>query len=453
MKNLKIATTICFASLLMLCNSNIALATTGVVNTPAARIREKASSDSEILTKAYEDEEVEILGEDGDWYKVKVNGQTGYVSKSLIDKKSESSKNTNTVSTYKTDDVSNTTSNTTTSNSTTSNDTTSSSKAVISEDVVGKILPNFASNEVMLLAKDEEVEILRELNNWVEVSANGREVWILKSKINSDDTETTSEVSEKENTVEENNTIAENTVTNTTANTATNTTTNTTTNTSTSNTTSTTEVRNQKGIVNVETANVREKADKSSSIIARLDEDDEVTILSEEGDWYKIQSSKVESGYVSKSLITVSNVSSRSSQEEREETQTTENATTKGSEVASFAKQYLGYSYVLGGKTPETGFDCSGFTRYVFKNFGYSLGTVASDQNSLGTEIARSDLQEGDLILFYNEEKTKIGHTGIYIGNDEFIHAANPDRGVVIDNLSTSSYYSSRFVNARRIVE
>ena len=59
----------------------------------------------------------------------------------------------------------------------------------------------------------------------------------------------------------------------------------------------------------------------------------------------------------------------------------------------------------------------------------------------------------GDLILFQNEEKTKIGHTGVYLGNGEFIHAANPQRGVVIDNLNTMSYYNTRFVNAKRIVE
>ena len=61
------------------------------------------------------------------------------------------------------------------------------------------------------------------------------------------------------------------------------------------------------------------------------------------------------------------------------------------------------------------------------------------------------DLQIGDLILFQNEEKTKIGHVGIYIGGGNFVHAANPDRGVVIDNIITSSYYNTRFVTAKRI--
>ena len=55
--------------------------------------------------------------------------------------------------------------------------------------------------------------------------------------------------------------------------------------------------------------------------------------------------------------------------------------------------------------------------------------------------------------MFQNEGKTRIGHTGIYIGGDQFIHAANPDRGVVIDNLSSNSYYNTRYVSARRLVE
>lgn len=439
MKNLKVTGCICLALLAL--SSNVAFAATGIVNTPAVRIREKASTDSAILTKAYENEEVEIIAEEGDWYKVKVNGKTGYASKSLIDKKGENSKKEtenkvpeNTVSTYEPEKTTE----------------TNNSKPTIKEDVVGRILPNFGSNEAILLTKGTEVEVLKELNNWSEISVSGTKVWVLKNKINigtetptvtTDDIKTEGNTVSSENTVTENNTVAETQNTTIPAET-------------TNTTTTTTEARNDKGIINVETANIRKKADKSSSIIYHLDEGDEVTIVAEEGDWYKITNSEVESGYVSKSLVTVSDVSSRGTQEVREETiHPSETLPAKGDDVANFAKQYLGYSYVLGGKTPETGFDCSGYTRYVFKNFGYSLGTVAADQNSLGTEVARTDLKVGDLILFYNEEKTKIGHTGIYLGNDEFIHAANPDRGVVIDNLSTNSYYSTRFITARRIVE
>ena len=67
--------------------------------------------------------------------------------------------------------------------------------------------------------------------------------------------------------------------------------------------------------------------------------------------------------------------------------------------------------------------------------------------------MSRNDLRPGDLILFYDEAKTKIGHTGIYISNGDFIHSANPQRGVVIDNINTNSYYNERYIVAKRIVE
>ena len=490
-------------SLLVLLCSNICFASTGIVNTPAVRIREKASTDSKIVIKAYEDDEIEILGEEGDWYKVKFEGKEGYASKSLIKEKgSSSNKNettndsatntsttntsANTINTNTSNTSNNTTTdtNTPTANNTVSNNDTSSSSTsseennTINGDTVVRVMPNFASNEVRLLAKDTKVEVLRELNNWCEISLENTNGWILKNKVNNETVQTSTEPQTPpetntvpaENTVSD-NTSTQNTVTNesknnmvanntSTSNTNTSSTNTATTNTTASNSSTTTDnSRNGKGKINVETANVRAKASKNSAILNCLDIGDEVTIVAEEGDWYKITSSKVESGYVSKALVTVSDVSNRSAvrEEAKSEESVTEElaiiATTKGTDVVSFAKQYLGCSYVLGGKTPDSGFDCSGYTRYVFKNFGYSLGTVAAEQNSLGREVDRSDLQEGDLILFYNEQKTKIGHTGIYIGGNEFIHAANPDRGVVTDNLQTNSYYSERFVTARRIVE
>ncbi|MBO5397597.1 MAG: SH3 domain-containing protein [Clostridia bacterium] len=454
MKNSKIISAF-FVILLVLLSSNIAFADTGIVNTPAARIREKASKDAEILTRAYEDDEVEILGEDGDWYQVKVNGKTGYVSKSLIKKKESTSndKVENTVSDNQTNE-------TTSENqevpaeATPSNETTISSKTTIKEDTVARIMPNFASNELILLTKGTEIEVVREINNWTEIIISGRKAWILKNKVNIGVVVPNEEL---ENTTPEQNTTSENNTTKP-ENTVVENTNTTNQNTTSENTSS--EARNMKGIINVETANVRAKAESSSKIIDKLDEDDEVTIIAEEGDFYKITTSKIESGYVAKRLVTVADISSRGTVEVREkveetksEASTVQTSANKGLEVIEFAKQYLGYDYVLGGKTPETGFDCSGFTRYVFKNFGYSLGTVAADQTSLGTEIDKSNLKEGDLILFYNEENTKIGHTGIYIGNNEFIHAANPERGVVTDNLVTNSYYATRFVTARRIVE
>ena len=423
---------------------NLSNADTGVVNTPAVRIREKASTDSSILTKAYEAEEVEILGEEGDWYKVKVNGKTGYASKSLIklkDDKTNADNNNTSTNDNKTQNNEAEKNNETTENTVVPN--------IIKEDVSLKLLPNFASNEIKLIIKGKEVQINKELNNWVEITVENTSGWILKNKLGTKEEvtalvepeqaeEQTPETKPVEN--KENEKTPEKTTTNDAEKTG--------------------EARNLKGTINVETANVRAKADKSSSIIDHLDIGDEVTIVEEIGDWYKITSNEVKNGYVAKTLITLIDVTSRGTTEVRPNTEseekkveTTENTTATGLAVVEFAKKYLGTAYVLGGKTPETGFDCSGYTRYVFKNFGYSLGTVAASQNTLGAEVSRENLKEGDLILFYNEEKTKIGHTGIYIGGDQFIHSANPERGVVIDEFSTNSYYSTRFVTARRIVE
>lgn len=443
---------------------NICFSATGIVNTPAARVREKASIDSTVITKVYENDEVEILAEEGDWYQVKVNGKTGYISKTLIktsETKNSSTKTSNTnngVSTYTTEEPEKTDFN-----------------YIISKDTTLKLLPNFASNDLRILTKDTKVKVVKELNNWTKISITDNSTgWILKNNISNkkveeanivENTETTN--TEIDNTAKNNIDTTNAEVNNTTKNDidttnteVNNTTTNNVDTTNTAGKTTITEnltssVKDAKGKVNVETANVREKANKSSKIIERLDEGNEVTIVEEEGDWYKITTSKVPSGYVLKSLITVisDEVSSRSQVEPREEENQTSNNLTTGLSVVEFAKQYLGFSYVLGGKNPETGFDCSGFTGYVFKHFGYTLGSIAADQDSVGKKIERTELQPGDLILFQNEGKTKIGHTGIYIGNNEFIHAANPDRGVVIDNLQTMSYYNERFVTARRIVE
>ena len=124
---------------------------------------------------------------------------------------------------------------------------------------------------------------------------------------------------------------------------------------------------------------------------------------------------------------------------------------TTGAAVVEYAKQYLGYKYVSGGASPSTGFDCSGFTTYVYKHFGVSLNRTSSGQNNNGVAVAKSDLQPGDLVIFNNDANTTIGHVGIYIGDGNFIHASNPSDGVKITTLTTG-YYQKRYVGARRVI-
>lgn len=116
--------------------------------------------------------------------------------------------------------------------------------------------------------------------------------------------------------------------------------------------------------------------------------------------------------------------------------------------IVSVAQNYMGVPYVWGGTSPS-GFDCSGFTQYVFRQCGYSINRTADAQYSNGSYVSYDNLQAGDLVFFANTYSASgITHVGIYIGGGQFIHAANG--GVKISSLS-ESYYSSRYYGARRI--
>ncbi len=111
--------------------------------------------------------------------------------------------------------------------------------------------------------------------------------------------------------------------------------------------------------------------------------------------------------------------------------------------VVAIAMRYLGTPYVWGGASPS-GFDCSGFTMYVFAQVGVSLPHYTGAQYAMGSPVSRSDLQPGDLVFFNG-----LGHMGIYIGGNQFIHA--PHTGDVVKISSMTGYYTSNYVGARRI--
>lgn len=120
-------------------------------------------------------------------------------------------------------------------------------------------------------------------------------------------------------------------------------------------------------------------------------------------------------------------------------------------EIANFALGYVGYPYVYGAHNPSTGFDCSGLVYYCFGQYGISLKRTANDQmNNNGTAVSRSNLQVGDLVFFGSG--TYANHVGIYIGNNNFVHAANPSSGVRVSSMN-ETYYRNRYIGARRVVD
>lgn len=111
------------------------------------------------------------------------------------------------------------------------------------------------------------------------------------------------------------------------------------------------------------------------------------------------------------------------------------------------ALSLVGTSYVFGG-TSKSGFDCSGFTKYVYAGSGISLPRTSFDQFASGAAISKDNLQPGDLVFFSTYAKGA-SHVGIYIGGGRFVHAANPSSGVKTSSLG-DSFYSSRYLGARR---
>ena len=123
---------------------------------------------------------------------------------------------------------------------------------------------------------------------------------------------------------------------------------------------------------------------------------------------------------------------------------------TTGEQVVEFAKKYLGYKYKYGGSSPETGFDCSGFTTYVYAHFGYKLNRTAAGQTQNGIGVPWEELLPGDLLIFSNSSQT-YGHVGIYIGDGYFIHSVQTGTPVSITSLWGSNY-GKRLKCARRII-
>ena len=117
-----------------------------------------------------------------------------------------------------------------------------------------------------------------------------------------------------------------------------------------------------------------------------------------------------------------------------------------GQQISDYAHKFINDPYVWGGMSPS-GFDCSGFTKYVFNHFDMALPRTASGQTTLGSYVKESNLQSGDLV-FFDTDGSGISHVGIYIGNGQFISAASVN--VCISSLSTG-YWASTYVTARHI--
>ncbi|HSQ89449.1 SH3 domain-containing protein [Romboutsia sp.] len=191
-------------------------------------------------------------------------------------------------------------------------------------------------------------------------------------------------------------------------------------------------------VVNGNSVNFRKGPSTSYSSMGKLNKGTEVEFISQSNGWSKI-SYNGNIGYMSSQYLSDKISSNLPSSE-------------KADEVIDFAKKLLGKPYVWGAEGPNS-FDCSGFTQYVFKNSsGISIPRVSRDQSKFGQYVSRSQLKKGDLIFFDTAGSNNgyVSHVGIYMGNNQMIHASSGKGKVGISELS--SYYNGAFVNARRVL-
>lgn len=444
------------ALLISLICSTTCMATTAIVNTDTLKLRKEASTDSTVLELLNQGEKLEIIEESGDWYKVKVNKMTGFVHKDYIkvdedttETKTEEPKTEETINqeepakeetgTNQKQPVNEETNTTTENNSNNVVEETKEEsfigKQTLKSDSDAYILPLINSSKIGKLNKGEEVLVLDEVKGWAYIQTDDINAWIRKDVLKEETTNTTTT---KNDDKANNNDIQEQ------------------------------EIEKKVLYVNSPSIYVRKGPATTYEVVDTLVQNNQVTAIAESDDWYKVELENGTQGYIAKRLLSASKAETTSrGAEERatEETekivqadqvvQTSENTTTsssKGEEIAEYAKQFLGSKYVYGGSGPST-FDCSGFTMYVYKNFGISLSHSARAQSSNGTYVSKEELEPGDLVFFKDYETMDgIGHCGIYIGDGNFIHASSGTGYCVKISTLLSGSYNTRYETARRLI-
>lgn len=447
--NIKSIVIMASVSIISLFFINMSLAvSTGKITVETANLRETADENAKILEQLSINEEIEVVEKIGDWYKVKAKGITGFLRQDLITVNNvEQVENTNTSNEAK-NEANNQTNNQTNNEETTStenqpteqnkeNQTEQNTenkeaqtdkneelgKRKIAENTKLKIVPVINATDIIEVKKDEEVNVIEAINGWVCIEAQNTKGWLRKEKLqNKEEQQVTPAPEPQPQPVIETK------------------------------------------YVNSESVNVRKEASKSSEVITGLTLNTAVEVLSNENGWSKVRVNGKE-GYISSSLLATTKkkeTTSRSSSS-RKTTNTTTKTQTKtntaqtntqtetqaqaqssgnGASIVSYAKQFIGTKYTYGGSSPSTGFDCSGFTSYVYKHFGINLPRTSGGQSGVGTAVARNNLVAGDLVIYS-------GHVAIYVGGGQVIHAPRPGKSVCIVPVNQAA---SKYLGARRVL-
>ena len=179
--------------------------------------------------------------------------------------------------------------------------------------------------------------------------------------------------------------------------------------------------------VQPERVNLRKENNTTSEIVGKIPQNTTIEIISEDGQWSKCRVNGL-IGYISTQYLGDSKVEVTT--------------TSRSADIREAKTSQESAGPVSGNASSPSGFDCSGFTQYVYKHFGVNLPHYSDSQLNCGVSVSKSNLAPGDLVIY-------TGHVAIYIGGNKIIHAANKNSGVCIGNVNTAGSYKG----ARRILK
>lgn len=195
----------------------------------------------------------------------------------------------------------------------------------------------------------------------------------------------------------------------------------------------------QRALITGSGVNLRESASLTAKILTVVTLGNLVAVEGRDCDWVRVKLGNGLEGWVYQKYITT----------DAETIESRERFFAKAGKITGCALRYLGYKYRYGGASPR-GFDCSGFTMYIYAQFGWRLPHCAADQMGLGVAVNKADLLPGDLVFFKTLNSHKINHVGIYLGNGDFIHAASGSGAIKVSSMD-DGYYKYKYYCARRL--
>lgn len=202
------------------------------------------------------------------------------------------------------------------------------------------------------------------------------------------------------------------------------------------------------GRISADDVNFRSAPSTSSDVLGRFQSGTSVSVVGVSNDWFKVQFAG-QTGFVHPDYLTME---SDTIPFAALPSITNTSISPTRQAVLEFAARYLGTPYKYGGASPD-GFDCSGFTYYVYKNIVREIPRIASDQRAAAVDLTMDELIPGDLVFFRNSGSGGgVGHAGIYVGEGQFIHAPNSGDYVSYDTL-WSGTYNTTFICGGRFIE